>query len=49
MERGYTAQIGNEFVFVIAKNIEEAKTKLIKKSNGKEWLMNHTRNFKVLK
>ena len=36
MKRGYTGQIGNEFVFVEAKNIADAISKLEKASEGKE-------------
>lgn len=49
MERGYIGQIGNEFVFIIAKNIEEAESKMFDKGKGKIWEFDHTRQFKVIK
>lgn len=48
MIRGYTALIGNQYVFVPAKNIAEAEIKLYEQCNGKEWIMDRTRQFKVL-
>ena len=48
MKRGYTGQVGNEFVFVEAKNIIEAKTKLEEKSNGESWSMDESRHHKVI-
>ena len=47
--RGYLGQIDNEFVFMVAKNIEDAKAKFIEKSNGKGWEFDSTRQFKVIK
>lgn len=49
MERGYIGTIGDEFVFMVAKNIEEAKTKFIEKANGKKWEFDSTRQFKLIK
>jgi hypothetical protein len=48
MKRGYTGIIGNEFVFVAAKNIEEAKEKFGTNSKGKDWKMDVSRNFKII-
>ncbi len=48
MEIGYTAQIGNDFVFVKAKNISEAVEKLKENCNGEHWLMDKTRYYKVI-
>mgnify|MGYP006981767871 CR=1 FL=1 len=49
MKRGYIGQIGNEFVFMVAKNIDNAKTKFIENANGKKWEFDSTRQFKVIK
>lgn len=49
MERGYIGRIGNKFVFMVAKNIEEAKSKFIEKSNGETWEFDSTTQFKVIK
>lgn len=48
MERGYSGYIGNEFVFVVAKNIEEATSKFIEKANGQKWEFDSTRHYKVI-
>jgi len=48
MKRGYTAQIGNEFVFVEAKDINEAIEKLKANCSGQHWLMDKTIHYKVI-
>lgn len=48
MKRGYTGVIDNEFVFVTAKNKEEAKSILRIKAQGKDWGFDESRHYKIL-
>lgn len=45
---GYVGQIGNEFVFVIAKNIADAADKFELNSKGKSWEFDSTKSFKII-
>ena len=48
-EYGYVGQLGNEFVFIVAKDTEAAKVKFVEKSNGKKWEFDNRRQFKVIR